>query len=92
MESPGTDGLVQREGILSQVADMVVDERGQALGVFRVDLYATSPQGLQDTIQVERVSDHDEVDHKPQRAQVLLLSFSIPLPDFAFLSKERVAG
>jgi hypothetical protein len=47
---------------------------------------------LEGRIEVERIPQHDAVDHQAKRAQLLFLSFPIVLPQLPALAMERHPG
>ncbi len=67
---------------------MAVDERRKPSDVVIFDPPAAGTHLIQRCLRVARVPEHDRVDDEAERAELVLLSFLVPLPQLAALAEE----
>src|SRR3954462_7768242 len=75
------DRVGQGEGVAAEHVD-VLEVQGREPGdVFGPDLVCLGAELVDRRIHVDRVPEHDEVDHEPKRAELVLLAFAVALAD-----------
>jgi hypothetical protein len=71
---------------------MLVAERREPRDVLGFGVMSFSPELAERGIHVDGVPEHDEVDHEPERAELVLLAFAVALAQLATLAVEDDAG
>src|SRR3954452_17590168 len=92
-ELAARDRVRQGEGVAAEHVD-VPEAQGREPGdVFGPDLVSLGAELVDRRIHVDRVPEHDEVDHEPKRAELVLLAFAVALAELAPLANNlRRAG
>src|SRR3954449_11581671 len=76
------------EGVAAEHVD-VLEAQGREPGdVFGPDLVSFGAELAERRIHVDRVPEHDEVDHEPKRAELVLLAFAVALAELAPLANN----
>src|SRR3954452_7712026 len=91
-ELAARDRVRQGEGVAAEHVD-VPEAQGREPGdVFGPDLVSLGAELVDRRIHVDRVPEHDEVDHEPKRAELVLLALAVALAELAPLAMEDDAG
>jgi hypothetical protein len=88
LEACGTSRLRQCEGITAKHVDMVEAQRGQAGDVFITNVVSAGAKLVQRRIHINRVPEHDDVDHEAEGAELVFLAFAIALIEW-YLDRSR---
>ena len=67
-------------------------ERREPGDVLGADVVALGAELVERRVHVDRVPEHDDVDHQPERAELVLLAFAVALAQLAALAVEDDAG
>jgi hypothetical protein len=71
---------LRKGSIAAKHVDMVEAQWGQAGDVFIANVVSTGTELVQRRIHVNRVPEHDDVDHQTEGAELVFLAFAIALP------------
>ena len=71
---------------------MIEPEWRQAAHILVVHAEALGPELVERGIHVDRVPEHDDVHHKTERTELVLLALVVALPQFAALAVKDGAG
>ena len=91
-EFAARDGVGQGEGVAAKHVDVLEAERRQAGHVLWAHVEALGAELVQRRVHVDRVPEHDDVDHKAQGPELVLLALAVALAQFAALAVEHSTG
>ena len=80
------------EGVAPHHVDVLVSQRGEPCDIRIVHDQALGPQLLECGIHVDRIPKDDHIHHQPQGAELVFLSFPIPLIQLAALAVKQDAA